>query len=134
MSTNLHLWWLSGNPVIDAATLQRDLEAYYTGLVRVNMTSLQSKDNSLTKTTVTLSPTTPPLGSAAAFTGTIRTYDAFMTKRPIELQFKAVVHDCDGGQKALVLNVSPQATSKPVWQVLDRIGKGFRCNTPLPSR
>jgi pimeloyl-ACP methyl ester carboxylesterase len=122
------LWWLDGKPIINTATLQQDLEAYYTGLIKLNVANKSIDINRIPKPKVKISSEAPGPGNLAAFSGVISLYDPFMTNQVIELHFKASVNDCPSAAKtAIFFEFSPQAKTKAIWQTMDQIQHDFRC-------
>lgn len=114
------IWWLVGNPVLTTATLQSDLDLYYTGLCPSQ--------------TVTVTLQEPAAGATADAgagmlvarrAGTLDVGTCFDNPVPpsvVELS----TYDCPDHHAVIAL-ISPQETSGQVWQELRGIRDGFSC-------
>lgn len=125
--TYAFLWWLSGKPVIDAATLQEYMSQYYTGLLSRNIQkrSIPAADVITPKATITKTTTVP--GDVATYTGTIIMLDYLNLIHPV-ITLNCQIHqkDCNG-HPALVFQISPQPLNHSIWQQLNNLNNTFSC-------
>lgn len=119
------LWYLEGKPVITEATLEKDLKAYYTGLIEAN--SARARVASGQSISVTTKFIADPSGTQPSFTGTITMID-YMTGKPITLQGRVRVKSCNETDKAFVFfELSPQPFTHAIWTSLDQLWQDFAC-------
>lgn len=111
------LWQIDQNPKLSAQKLESEMELYYDGLM--NMVS--EKEPGKFK---------EPFASKAFFekvndsvyVGKIITYDAFTTKKEVDLNAIVDYRFCKGINKHLVLfNVSPKPLEHQIWKKLNLI-------------
>lgn len=118
------LWYLEGKPVITEATLEKDLKAYYTGLIEANTNGARAAGQSISVTTQFKSD---PSGTQSAFTGTITMLD-YMTCKPIILQGRVRVRSSNEPDKSFVFfELSPQPFTHSIWKSLDQLWQDFAC-------
>jgi hypothetical protein len=79
-----------------------------------------------------LPPPPKKLGHAVqAFAGTVDSYDAFATGKPIVLQLEVHVWDCaEAGRRVAMILASPQPESAPIWTSLHARRDEFVCHNP----
>ncbi len=117
-----YLWWLEGSPVVDATTLQKNLETYYTGLPKAN----NVPNEKLVPARANLQASKHKRGGSwPSYEGSVSMVD-YMTQKPITLNVRIYVKDCKP-HTALFVEVSPQATSHPVWREMDVLRMGLQC-------
>jgi hypothetical protein len=119
------LWYLEGKPVVTATTLEKDLKAYYTGLIEVNSdrARLAAEPPISVTTKFKLTPGTQP-----SFTGTITMLD-YMTRKPITLHGRVRIVPCnEPGKEIVFFELSPQPFTHTVWKSLDQLWQEFECN------
>jgi hypothetical protein len=64
-----------------------------------------------------------------AFAGTVDSYDAFATGKPIVLNLDVWVWDCaDTGKRAVMVLASPKPQSAPIWKALRARRDEFICH------
>ncbi|QHV93989.1 hypothetical protein [Spirosoma endbachense] len=104
------------------------MEAYYTGLIKLNVANKSIDVSRIPKPKVKISSEAPGPDNVAALSGVISLYDPFMTNQIIELYFKASVSDCPSAAKTTIFfEFSPQAKTKAIWQTMNQIQHDFRC-------
>jgi hypothetical protein len=121
-----YLWWLEGNPVIDAPTLQRNLELYYAGLVSRNLDPAKMPADKIPATKVQVKKTAPQNNDIETFSATINMLD-YHTQKPIVLS--ALIHrkpKLVAGRTPVYIEISPQPSSHPVWKAMSLIGHSLR--------
>jgi len=82
------LWYLDGTVALDAKTIENNLKAYYTGLIKVNSDSSKIADK-LFPVTATIKSRTTEKGDLKTFEGSVNMLD-YMSQKPIRLNF--VIH------------------------------------------
>lgn len=120
------LWYLDGKPIVTEATLEKDLQAYYTGLFEVNSDSARlaalQPISVTTKFKVDHSSGTQP-----AFTGTVTMID-YLTYKPITLHCRVRLGSCNEPDKEFVFfELSPQPFTHTIWKSLDQLWQDFAC-------
>lgn len=121
------VWWIPADTEISAAQLQKDLDAYYHGLNHTKNEGREGQPEIPAVHSVVNAVDTPE-GEPLRFTGTIDTFDSFVTQEPISLNFRAEVIACAAqGRVAVFFELSPQPTTHAVWTDLQKIREGFRC-------
>lgn len=125
------LWWLEGEIEMNAATIDSNLTAYYTGLVAINGQAIPKEK--IIAVVSSFKETTTDKGDSKTFVGSIKMLD-YMTQQPILLQGKVHVKFCARQHKTVVFyELSPQAFSHPVWKSLDQLWLDFKCSKHQPA-
>lgn len=120
-----YLWWLQGKQKINAALLQKYLEACYQGLVGRNITRRNIPADKVVPTKVAIERTKKEADEAGPYSGTIRMLD-YMAQKPIILNFLVQVRNCKAQNKtAVFIQISPQPYTHPLWDDLNRITRPF---------
>lgn len=117
------LWYLDGDIKMNAATLNNNLKAYYTGLVKSNGRVLLR----ITPVVTSFKETTKDKGDLQTYVGTIQMTD-YMAQAPITLNCKAHLKSCPGESKTFIFyELSPQPLAHKIWQSLDKLWLDFKC-------
>ncbi len=119
------VWYLAAPGPADAATLERDLVAYFRGLA-VAVGGEGRADIAAHRFAAQLD------GDAAAggISGTVDAFDPFATQQPVSLRVRISAAPCvTAGRIALVFIASPRAAADgdEVWAELGRLAGAFRC-------
>jgi hypothetical protein len=121
------LWYLNGSPTFDAKTIENNLKAYYTGLLKVNSDSSKIADK--------LFPVTSSIRSRSTENGDLKTFEGsvymldYMSQKPITLNFVIHIRSCEGKDKTFVFHeISPMPYSDDVWKRLHQLWVNFKCN------
>ncbi|MEP7111087.1 MAG: hypothetical protein ABI760_24030 [Ferruginibacter sp.] len=124
-----YLWWLNGNPLINAASLQENLKAYYDGLVGRNIISRKIPANKIVPVIVIVKKLMTGEGDTATYSGEIHMLD-YMTQQPIVLNSKIHIRNCGSQKKHAVVfvEISPKPLVHAVWQQFTKLEKGFQCD------
>jgi hypothetical protein len=131
--TYTFLWYLDEDPNLTTNTLEKDLEAYFDGLM-----GLVGKGNGLTdipETTVVLtnSPGTVTEHSddmypTMRYHGKTKVFDAFFSKKIQTLQVGIISDYCLETKKHTVLcTFSPHERTHPIWKTLNGIQLSIDC-------
>lgn len=119
------LWYLDGEIKMNAAILNNNLRAYYTGLIRINRSN--TIIGKMSPVVTTFKETEKEKGDLQTYIGTVKMED-YMTQNPLLLNGKVHVKSCPEDNKTLIFyELSPQVLSHPVWQSLDKLWIDFKC-------
>ncbi len=122
------LWWLDGNYSFNEKILQRDLEAYYTGITRRRAIADKLDLSLLTPAKIDMKKVQTDLGDKETFSATASFFDSQVTKKPGKIFLKIHVKDCPDKEKTILLiEVAGNAMDQPVWKKLDKINSEFKC-------
>lgn len=120
------LWWIQPDSKVSNASLERDLKAYYSGLVGRNIIS-RKIDSALVVPTITEFNEVENTKDKKAYAGTVKMLD-YMSLRPVTLQVEVQLIPClKEGKLAVFLAVSPQPKTHAIWQKFRVVQEGFRC-------
>jgi glycine betaine/choline ABC-type transport system substrate-binding protein len=125
-------WWLDGRPTLGAAELERSLTRYFAGLITA---VAKDKGYAIDRARFSASIRALPRSSGKlghevhAFAGTVESYDAFATGKPIVLNLDVWVWDCaDSGKRVAMVLASPKPASAPIWKALHARRDEFICH------
>lgn len=125
--TYAYLWWLAGNPVIDAESLQTSLKAYYTGLIDRNIPVRKITADKLFPTVVNIHPVKAKTGDLETWSGTISMLD-YMSQTPMVLNTLIHKKNCpDKDHIILFFEISPKPSTHPIWQKLNKLNMDIEC-------
>jgi osmoprotectant transport system permease protein len=126
------VWWLDGRPTLGAAELEHSLTRYFAGLItEVAKDKGFAIDPARFSSSIRAVPSSPEkLGHEfQAFAGTVDSYDAFATGKPIVLNLNVWVWDCaESGKRAVMVLASPKPQSAPIWKALHARRDEFICH------
>ena len=117
------VWWLEGETALSAEALERELTDYFRGLSAV-VGKKYSFESSRFKCRLK--------AGEGAITGTIDTYDAFKTGKPITLHVRITSKTC-GQHTAVQAAFSPKEPSAPIWSDLLDLLATFACPRADPK-
>ena len=121
------LWYLDGYQTFDAKTIENNLHAYYTGLIKVNRDSSKIADK-LFPVTSSIKTRTTEKGDLKTFEGSVHMLD-YMSLQPITLNFVIHIRSCAGKDKTFVFHeISPMPYSDDVWKRLHQFWVNFKCD------
>ena len=121
------LWYLDGTPVFNAKTIENNLRAYYTGLIKVNSDSSKIADKLFPVTSSIRSKTTEK-NDLKTFEGSVTMLD-YMSKEPITINVVIHIKTCTGKDKTFVFHeISPMPYTDDVWKRLHQLWVNFKCN------
>jgi hypothetical protein len=123
-----YLWWLEGTPMINAETLQKNLQLYYTGLVERNLLNRKIPKSTYVPTTATIRKIKTASGDLQTFDGSVQMLD-YMTQRSMVLNTIIHVKDCDAMKhKAILIEVSPKQFNHSIWKEFNKLEKSYSCD------
>ncbi len=121
------LWYLDDKPLLTKTSLESDLKAYYTGLIKINSDSSKHA-NEKPIPVITEFELAKSYGSElASFTGTIQMLD-FIARKPITLH--CIMHSIsctETGKTILFFELSPKPFTHGIWKSLDQLWQDFKC-------
>ncbi len=121
------LWWLDGNPDIDAPVLQDNLKILYSGLIERNVVQRKIPREKLFPVEVKIHSIKTSAGDLKTFEGTVHMLD-YMQQLPMILNLRIHIRDCADKTHAYVfLEISPKSFDHPNWQQLDKLYEDFEC-------
>jgi hypothetical protein len=119
------LWYLDDKINMDAATIERNLKAYYTGLISVNGSNIPSEK--LIPVVTAFKASKKAKGDIKTFSGSVVMLD-YMEQKPITLN--CIVHwkACKESNKTYIFyELSPQPFTHQVWKSLGQLWLDFKC-------
>ncbi len=123
----IFLWWLEGSPQLDAGRLEKDLTAYYAGLVGRNITRRNIPPSKVVATKVAINQEDATLTNQEVYRGTISMLD-YMAQNPITLNCLIQVTPCQTQDRvAVIVQISPQPPQATIWKDLATIQQSFDC-------
>lgn len=125
--TYAFLWFVDDVPFVNKDSIQNHLEAYYTGLIKINTDSIKHRNEKPVPVTAKLNSEKALPGDLAQFTGTIHMLD-FLSRQPITLHCKIHVKLCSDTKKTILFfELSPKTFENAVWSSLDQLWVEFKC-------
>jgi len=126
--TYAFLWYLEGKPKIDAQAIEKNLTAYYTGLVGRNIERRKIPKEKLVPVKATIKQTTKTEGDAQTFLGTIEMLD-YMEQKPMTLNCTVHIKLCGDQNNTFVFyQISPRPLTDNVWRGLQQLWTTFACS------
>ena len=121
------LWFLDGTITLDSKTIENNLKAYYTGLIKVNSDSSKIADK-LFPVRSSIKSRSTEKEDLKTFEGSVTMLD-YMSKQTITLNVVIHIRSCAGKDKTFVFHeISPRPYSDDVWQRLHQLWVNFKCN------
>ena len=121
------IWWVPEETHFDAERLRLDLESYFRGLMTA-VAKAREFDPGEPEYVVELEAVESSSSDHAQWQGTVSTYDAFTTRKPIKLGVRIEIVPCPSqGHVAAFFQLSPQPIHHRIWEVMAEMRSGFRC-------
>lgn len=122
------LWYLEGKPEIDPKITEKNLAAYYAGLVGRNIEQRKIPAEKLVPLKATIKKTTTVEGDLQTFSGTVHMLD-YMEQKPMTLNCIVHVKACPDKDHTFVFyEISPQPLTGTVWKDLHQLWTTFACD------
>jgi hypothetical protein len=122
-------WRLDGEPQLGQAELEKDLLVYFSGLSHaVGDRKYRFDASHFAARLHALGDAYEPGSFIGAFSGTVDTYDPFVTGRPVSLNLKVTVSRCPERRRIVSVTASPQPYAHPIWQALARKSQDEACH------
>ncbi|MDY8135805.1 hypothetical protein [Aquimarina sp. 2201CG5-10] len=114
------LWDIKDNPKLSAKKLESEMEIYFNGIM--NMVSKSGEKIPESKAFF-------EKVNETTYAGKVLTYDAFITKRDLQLNLIVEQSFCKSRNKHFVLFLlSPQPTEHSIWKKMKKIDFDVQCN------
>ena len=108
-------WKINYQDELTAEELEKNIVLYYDGLMRID--HKRASDPSIQNTVALFIQNTN-----TSYTGKIKTFDAFATKKPFSLNARVEKYDCpDKRYTTVVFRLSPKPFDSDVWQYLEEV-------------
>ena len=121
------LWYLDSTITLDAETIEKDLSAYYTGLLHANLDTSRITAERIKPAVVEIKKIKATGNAEQSFEGDVHTLD-FLTWQPIILNIRIHRRTCSDQNKTFIFHeVSPKSFTDPVWKRLDELWISLRC-------
>ncbi len=118
------LWEIDQNPQLSTEKLESEMETYFDGLM-----SMVSKMNLKLFKKVPKTKAFFEKVNDAVYVGKVLTYDAFTTKKEVNLNVIVDYKFCSTANKHLVLfNLSPQVPEHQIWKKMKKIRIDLECD------
>ena len=125
--TYCYLWWIDADAKISKESLERDMFAYYAGLVNRNIISRKIEASLIVPTIAAFEEIAVEKQDQRTYAGTVKMLD-YLSLLPMTLNISVHVLPCAAENKLGVLfTVSPQPKTHSVWQDFKIVHEGFRC-------
>jgi hypothetical protein len=123
------LWYLEGKPTMTSQIIEKNLAAYYTGLIDRNIEPRKIPKDKLFPVKVTIRKTTADQGDLETYSGTIHMLD-YMEQKPMTLNCIVHVKSCPGKTNNTFMfhQISPRPLTNAVWTDLKKLWTSFDCN------
>lgn len=121
------LWYLDDKATIDPAIIEKNLTAYYTGLININTDKTKTATSKLPPVKATIKTRSAEKGDLETFEGTVSMLD-YMSRKPIILNLIIHIKNCAAQNKTFVFHeVSPRPYNESVWNSLHQLWTNFKC-------
>jgi len=125
--TYCFLWWIKGDSQINKESLEKDVKAYYSGLVGRNIISRKIDSTLVVPTMASFTEVKAEKGDSQTYAGTVKMLD-YLSLKPITLNITVHVMPCaKEGKLGALFTISPQPKTHALWQKLNAVHEGFRC-------
>lgn len=125
--TYAFLWYLEDTPKTNPKIIEKNLKAYYTGLVGRNIESRKIPTEKIFPVKTSIKKVKTIKGDLKTFSGTIYMLD-YMEQKPIILNCIVHLKPCAGQSNGFIFyEISPKPFTDNIWQSLDKLWKDFDC-------
>jgi hypothetical protein len=125
--TYAFLWYLNGAPETDEKIIAGNLEAYYTGLIKINTDSTRAGTEKPGPVIAIFEKTATYKGDVDTYTGSIEMTD-YMQQKPVILNCIVHLKTCPEHNKTILFyELSPKPFTHINWSVLNQLWSDFRC-------
>jgi len=121
------LWYLDSTINFDSKIIETNLNAYYTGLININVDKSKLAAAKSIPVKVTVKEKAIEKEDSKTFEGTVYMTD-FLTLKPISLNLRIHIKYCEGPSKTFIFHeLSPKPYSDTVWAGLNQLWIDFKC-------
>ena len=125
--TYCFLWWIKGDSKVSKQSLEKDIKAYYSGLVGRNIISRKIDSALVVPTVASFNKSKAEKGDSETYAGTVKMLD-YLSLKPITLNIIVHVMPCTkAGKLGVFFTISPQPKTHALWQKFNAVHEGFRC-------
>lgn len=126
--TYAFLWHLEGRPENNPQTIEKNLTAYYTGLIGRNIEKRKIPKDKLVPVKVKIKQVNTDSGDLQTYSGTIDMLD-YMAQLPITLNCIVHVKLCPQEQNNTFMfyEISPRPADNDIWKALQNLWTTFEC-------
>ena len=122
------LWYLDSTQKFDPKIIEKNLVAYYTGLININIDKSKITADKLVPVKVSIKTRKAEKGDLKTFEGIVNMSD-YMTQKPISLNLLIHIKSCKGQNKTFVFHeLSPKPFNDNVWNALNQLWLNFKCS------
>ncbi|MEI9921341.1 MAG: hypothetical protein WDO14_21530 [Bacteroidota bacterium] len=122
------LWFLDGSPEITPQATEKNLTAYYTGLIGRNIDKRKIPQEKITPVKVVIKKSNTASGDLQTYAGMIDMLD-YMEQKPMTLNVVVHIKKCPGKNNTFVFyQISPQPLTNEVWNGLQALWTNFDCD------
>ncbi len=126
--TYAFLWFLEGKPETNSQTIEKNLTAYYNGLVGRNIEKRKIPAEKLVPVKASIKKIHTDKQDLQTFSGTIDMLD-YMEQKPMTLNCIVHLKLCgDKNMTYLFYEISPRPLTDNVWKSLDQLWNTFDCS------
>ena len=125
------LWFLEGKPQINSDIIEKNLAAYYTGLIGRNIEPRKIPKEKIFPPKTSFKKIKTSNRDTETFQGTIYMLD-YMQQQPITLHCVVHLNKCTTwpGKTFVFYEISPQPPGEEVWVDMNNIYLSFDCSKP----
>jgi hypothetical protein len=129
--TYAFLWHLEGRPESNPQIIEKNLAAYYTGLIGRNIEKRQIPKEKLVHIKVKIKQANTDKGDLQTYSGTIDMLD-YMAQMPITLNCIVHIKLCPAEQNTTFIfyEISPRPAGDNIWKELQNLWTTFECSKP----
>jgi len=118
------LWYLDGNVTLDVKTIEKNLKAYYTGLIKINGNNIPA--DKIIPVETSFKKNNTEHSDKETYEGTIKMLD-YMQQKPVMLYCKVHMKKYDGEDKTFIFyELSPQPATHKIWKDLHQLWMEFK--------
>jgi len=123
------LWYLEGKPEMNSQIIEKNLNAYYTGLISRNIEPRKIPKEKVFPVKVSVKKIATDPGDLETYSGTIDMLD-YMEQKPMTLNCIVHVKACPGKTNNTFIfhQISPRPLTNAVWTDLKKLWTTFDCS------
>jgi hypothetical protein len=123
--TYAYLWYLDNKPIVNRRILEKNLKAYYSGLVNRNILKREIPKEKIVPTITSIKKIKTYQGDLHTFSGTIDMLD-YMAQQPMRLYCIVHVKNYkEANRFFLFFDVSPKPMNDKIWKDLEGLWEHF---------
>lgn len=113
-------WQIEYQEEMTTTELEKNIEIYFNGLMDID--NRRKSDSSINYSVALFVQNSAPDASAKEYTGKVRTFDGFTTKKPFALNIQVQKYDCPQKNRTIVIfRFSPKPFDNDVWDYLNEV-------------